>query len=316
MTETLYRYKYQKYQHKLMQIGGACDVIAFYKPRTEPLTSYEHNILINYPLGETFGNFYQEKIEMTHSIGKTYIFNTAEAAFQSFKTFDEDIIESLTIKGGCINGEQAFRIGQKIIPRVGWKEHGINIAAMQRVLSAKWENVEKFKNDLIHSGNTYLLERTDRDAFWGDGSGGIGQNKLGLLLIELREHKTRIPTIHCSVKDAHDTVETKLMPRHTPTSMPRHTPTSMPRHTPTSLPCCQMCKTYQIYSAEYTKCCRECDGTSSGHGRGCKKIRCPSTLCCPTCNIYQKYRGADFCCKTCRDTSGKSHGGGCLKISC
>ncbi|MCB1119845.1 MAG: NADAR family protein, partial [Chlamydiia bacterium] len=56
---------------------------------------------------------------------------------------------------------------------------------MRRVLEAKFSN-PTLRTLLDATKGFYLNERTDRDAFWGDGSDGRGQNKLGTMLMELR----------------------------------------------------------------------------------------------------------------------------------
>lgn len=44
-------------------------------------------------------------------------------------------------------------------------------------------------HELRKSKNKYLLERTDRDNFWGDGKNHDGGNNLGKLLMDLRNKK-------------------------------------------------------------------------------------------------------------------------------
>jgi hypothetical protein len=40
---------------------------------------------------------------------------------------------------------------------------------------------------LLDTGNAILVEHTDNDNFWGDGGDGRGQNKLGHILMRVRD---------------------------------------------------------------------------------------------------------------------------------
>jgi len=40
---------------------------------------------------------------------------------------------------------------------------------------------------LIGTGNNLIVEHTVHDSYWGDGGDGSGKNRLGHLLMELRE---------------------------------------------------------------------------------------------------------------------------------
>ena len=40
---------------------------------------------------------------------------------------------------------------------------------------------------LLETKDSKLVEHTTRDKFWGDGGNGKGENKLGIMLMRLRE---------------------------------------------------------------------------------------------------------------------------------
>jgi ribA/ribD-fused uncharacterized protein len=40
---------------------------------------------------------------------------------------------------------------------------------------------------LLATGNKTIVEHTVNDSYWGDGGDGSGQNRLGHILMELRE---------------------------------------------------------------------------------------------------------------------------------
>jgi N-glycosidase YbiA len=39
----------------------------------------------------------------------------------------------------------------------------------------------------LATGDAKIVEHTENDAYWGDGGDGSGQNKLGQILMEVRE---------------------------------------------------------------------------------------------------------------------------------
>jgi ribA/ribD-fused uncharacterized protein len=58
---------------------------------------------------------------------------------------------------------------------------------MKKALIAKFTQHPKLKRLLLSTGDKTLVEHTVNDSYWGDGGDGSGKNKLGLLLMEVRE---------------------------------------------------------------------------------------------------------------------------------
>ena len=58
---------------------------------------------------------------------------------------------------------------------------------MYRALEAKFTQHEALREALLATGTARLIEHTDRDAYWGDGGDGSGKNRLGALLMKLRD---------------------------------------------------------------------------------------------------------------------------------
>ena len=58
---------------------------------------------------------------------------------------------------------------------------------MLEVLRAKFTQHEDLKAVLLGTGDAKLVEHTEKDSYWGDGGDGSGKNRLGLLLMQLRE---------------------------------------------------------------------------------------------------------------------------------
>lgn len=57
---------------------------------------------------------------------------------------------------------------------------------MYQALQAKFTQHESLKALLLSTGDAKLIEHTINDSYWADGGDGKGKNKLGLLLMKLR----------------------------------------------------------------------------------------------------------------------------------
>jgi ribA/ribD-fused uncharacterized protein len=60
-------------------------------------------------------------------------------------------------------------------------------AVMLEALRAKFTQHEELKAILLGTGDAVLVEHTERDSYWGDGGDGSGKNRLGHLLMQVRE---------------------------------------------------------------------------------------------------------------------------------
>ncbi|KAH8813764.1 hypothetical protein DL96DRAFT_1625331 [Flagelloscypha sp. PMI_526] len=68
--------------------------------------------------------------------------------------------------------------------RADWKD--VNIQKMDEVLYLKFTQHDGLPDMLLETGNAELIEDWPKDAFWGVGSDGKGQNQLGKALERLR----------------------------------------------------------------------------------------------------------------------------------
>ena len=58
---------------------------------------------------------------------------------------------------------------------------------MRIALRAKFDQYPELKQLVLSTAGNNLVEHTDNDNYWGDAGGGYGLNRLGYLLVELRE---------------------------------------------------------------------------------------------------------------------------------
>ena len=128
--------------------------------------------------GEYFflSNFYDTAI-----LFKGQIYQNAESAFQSAKC--ENKIDRMWFMN--LSGKEAKRLGKKIELREDWEEVKEDI--MYRVVYEKFRQNTYLKKKLLKTGDTEICEEN----FWGDTEwgvcNGVGQNKLGKILMKVRE---------------------------------------------------------------------------------------------------------------------------------
>lgn len=58
---------------------------------------------------------------------------------------------------------------------------------MLKGLRAKFSQHKELKELLLSTGDATLVEHTARGRIWGDGGDGSGENRLGRLLMQVRE---------------------------------------------------------------------------------------------------------------------------------
>ena len=58
---------------------------------------------------------------------------------------------------------------------------------MREALYAKFSRHPDLRSLLLSTGDQAIVEHTENDNYWGDGGDGNGRNRLGILLMELRE---------------------------------------------------------------------------------------------------------------------------------
>ncbi|KAJ1552908.1 hypothetical protein HK096_009981, partial [Nowakowskiella sp. JEL0078] len=127
-----------------------------------------------------FSNFYSAPIVIA-----SVNFPTTEHYFQSekfsFSPYHRDLVISAYSPG------EAAKLGRmrEFPMRPDWDS--VRDDVMRVALRAKFTQHESLKELLIGTGDKKLVEKTQRDRYWGDGGNGSGLNMLGILLMELRE---------------------------------------------------------------------------------------------------------------------------------
>lgn len=128
-----------------------------------------------------FSNFSPHPIRLK---GKTW--PTSEHYFQAQKfagtPLEEDIRKTKKVSIVFRKG----RKNKKHKPVRGWDNKRDQV--MREALRAKFTQHADLRAILLGTGERKIVEHTERDSYWGDGGNGTGKNRLGQLLMELREH--------------------------------------------------------------------------------------------------------------------------------
>ena len=128
-----------------------------------------------------FTNFYPKKIVLD---GKTW--PTTEHYFQAQKFVGTpyfDYIRDLP------RPRDAFELCRNPVAskwvRADW--HQVKDDVMLKALMTKFSQHEDLKRQLLGTGKRRLVEHTWNDSYWGDGGDGKGRNRLGELLMQVRD---------------------------------------------------------------------------------------------------------------------------------
>lgn len=126
-----------------------------------------------------FSNFSRHPI---HLHGKRW--PTSEHYFQAMKFRGTEHEEAVRL---CKTPSLAANMGRsrKLPLRRDWESAKDQV--MFEALRAKFTQHKDLREILLGTGDAKLVEHTERDSYWGDGGDGSGENRLGHLLMRLRE---------------------------------------------------------------------------------------------------------------------------------
>jgi N-glycosidase YbiA len=119
-----------------------------------------------------------------HLFLKEKIWKTSEHYFQAQKFAGTLHEEELRLAHSPMEVAKMGRDRKRPL-RKDWEEVKDDI--MREALLAKFTQNKDLKKILLETGNAELVEHTANDNYWGDGGDGSGKNRLGKLLMELRE---------------------------------------------------------------------------------------------------------------------------------
>lgn len=126
-----------------------------------------------------FSNFSRHTVRL-----KGKVWPTSEHYFQAQK-FAGTEHEGAVLRAG--SPTIAARIGRdrKRPLRRDWES--VKDDVMYEVVKAKFSQHPELRQILLATGDAMLVEHTERDSYWGDAGDGSGKNKLGQILMRVRE---------------------------------------------------------------------------------------------------------------------------------
>jgi ribA/ribD-fused uncharacterized protein len=131
---------------------------------------------------DLFGNFWKSNFLCTFGDCSSF---SVETLFQAAK------FPQLSYKFNQLSADDAFKLSKQLEltnPVVNnWHKNKFNV--MRDLLKVKF-SCSEYKAVLLATGNKYLVEHNiiiGRDKIWSDNCDGTGENRLGMLLMELRK---------------------------------------------------------------------------------------------------------------------------------
>jgi len=118
-------------------------------------------------------------------IGQT-VWPTSEHYFQAmkFRNSSTDLMEQIRQNP---NPRDAFETSRKFQRYVDPKWSEVKDGFMMQVVTEKFKQHPELQEMLLRTGDRELVEHTALDKYWGDGGDGQGKNKLGRLLVIVRD---------------------------------------------------------------------------------------------------------------------------------
>lgn len=139
-----------------------------------------------YSVGDEYGEFSNFARYSILVDGKRW--PTSEHYFQAQK-FKDDALKKKIRK--VSSPMKAAREGNNRKNKLRRDWESVKVSVMRKALMAKFTQYPELKELLLSTGDAKIVEHTQNDSEWGDGGDGKGNNKLGKLLMEVREELRR-----------------------------------------------------------------------------------------------------------------------------
>jgi len=109
---------------------------------------------------------------------------SVEHFYQASKYAGTDVAERVRKAESAL---KARKIGQdrSLEPRADWSE--VKADLMRLAIRAKFEQNRRLRESLLATGDEELIHESGSDPFWGRSRDGIGENRLGEILMSVRE---------------------------------------------------------------------------------------------------------------------------------
>jgi ribA/ribD-fused uncharacterized protein len=126
-----------------------------------------------------FSNFSPHPIKLD---GKTW--PTSEHYFQAMKFVGSPDEEEVRLAKSPMIAARMGRSRKRPL-RKDWES--VKDQIMYEAVLAKFTQHADLRETLLATGDAKIVEHTENDNYWGDGGDGSGKNKLGQILMKVRE---------------------------------------------------------------------------------------------------------------------------------
>lgn len=133
---------------------------------------------VNDEYGE-FSNFAPYPIKLK---GKTWA--TSEHYFQAMKFTDKAYQEKIRKNSSPMHSARLGR-SRKVKLRKDWES--VKDSVMFEAVKAKFTQHDNLRELLLSTKEAKIIEHTENDSYWGDGGDGSGKNRLGQILMQVRD---------------------------------------------------------------------------------------------------------------------------------
>jgi N-glycosidase YbiA len=108
---------------------------------------------------------------------------SVEHYYQAQKFAETDAVERIRRAESPLKARKAGQ-DRSLVPRTDWE--AIKEEVMRHALRAKFTQNRRLRDRLVATGDSALVHASGSDLFWGQNAEGEGENRLGVLLMELR----------------------------------------------------------------------------------------------------------------------------------
>ncbi|KXX67044.1 NADAR family protein [Flammeovirga sp. SJP92] len=115
---------------------------------------------------------------------KGKLWSTSEHYFQAQKFEDKAYQEKIRKSASPMKAAELGR-SRKVRIKKNWDNMKDNV--MYEAVLEKFSQHYELKELLLSTNDALLIEHTENDAYWGDAGDGSGKNRLGKILMKVRE---------------------------------------------------------------------------------------------------------------------------------
>jgi ribA/ribD-fused uncharacterized protein len=150
---------------------------------SEPRTATMELVIRFYAVSDEYGCFSNFSPHPIRLKGKTWLSSEHYFQAQKFAGTPEEEEEVRQAKSPMI----AARMGRSRKRQLCKDWESVKDRIMHEAVLAKFTQHEDLRAILLGTGDATIVEHTGNDAYWGDGGDGSGKNRLGQILMQVRE---------------------------------------------------------------------------------------------------------------------------------